>query len=85
MKSTGIVRQVDQLGRVVLPIELRRTMGINEKDPMEVFVDGENIVLRPYQSSCIMCPENDQTKMIIYNGKYICINCISKINTQVNI
>ena len=55
MKSTGIVRKVDELGRVVLPIELRRTLEIAEKDPMEVFVDGSTIILKKYEPSCIFC------------------------------
>lgn len=50
MKSTGIVRKVDELGRVVVPIELRRTLGIEEKDAVEIFVDGENIILRKYET-----------------------------------
>lgn len=55
MKSTGIVRKVDELGRIVLPIELRRTLGIEEKDRIEIFVDGESIILRKYQPACIFC------------------------------
>lgn len=51
MKSTGIVRKVDELGRVVIPKELRRTMGIEEKDPLEIFVDGDKIILRKYEPS----------------------------------
>lgn len=50
MKSTGIVRKVDELGRVVLPIELRRTLGIEERDAIEIFVDGDKIVLRKYET-----------------------------------
>ena len=49
MKSTGIVRKVDELGRIVLPIELRRTLGIEEKDRIEIFVEGESVILRKYQ------------------------------------
>lgn len=49
MKSTGIVRKVDELGRVVIPKELRRTMGIEEKDPMEIFVDGDKIIFKKYE------------------------------------
>lgn len=67
MKSTGIVRKVDELGRIVLPIELRRTLGIEEKDRIEIFVDGESIILRKYQPACIFC---DNAKDIInYKGK----------------
>ena len=66
MKSTGIVRKVDELGRIVLPIELRRTLGIEEKDRIEIFVDGESIILRKYQPACIFC---DNAKDIInYKG-----------------
>lgn len=53
MKATGIVRKVDELGRIVIPIELRRTMGIDIKDPLEIFVDGEKIILRKYEPTCI--------------------------------
>ena len=53
MKSTGIVRKVDELGRIVLPIELRRTMDIAEKDAIEIYVDGASIILRKYEPTCI--------------------------------
>jgi len=59
VKSTGIVRKVDELGRVVIPIELRRTLGIDIKDPVEIYVDGENIILKKYQPSCIFCDKAD--------------------------
>lgn len=51
MKSTGIVRKVDELGRVVIPIELRRVLGIEEKDPVEIYVDGDKIILKKYTDS----------------------------------
>ena len=77
MKSTGIVRKVDELGRIVLPIELRGTLGIEEKDRIEIFVDGESIILRKYQPACIFC---DNAKDIInYKGKNICPDCIKKL------
>ena len=80
MKSTGIVRKVDELGRIVLPIELRRTLGIEEKDRIEIFVDGESIILRKYQPACIFC---DNAKDIInYKGKNICPDCIRAMNEQ---
>lgn len=80
MKSTGIVRKVDELGRIVLPIELRRTLGIEEKDRMEIFVDGESIILRKYQPACIFC---DNAKDIInYKGKNICPDCIRAMNEK---
>ena len=79
MKSTGIVRKVDELGRIVLPIELRRTLGIEEKDRIEIFVDGE-FILRKYQPACIFC---DNAKDIInYKGKNICPDCIRAMNEK---
>ena len=80
MKSTGIVRKVDELGRIVLPIELRRTLGIEEKDRIEIFVDGESIILRKYQPACIFC---DNAKDIInYKGKNICPDCIRAMSEK---
>ena len=80
MKSTGIVRKVDELGRIVLPIELRRTLGIEEKDRIEMFVDGESMILRKYQPACIFC---DNAKDIInYKGKNICPDCIRAMNEK---
>lgn len=80
MKFTGIVRKVDELGRIVLPIELRRTLGIEEKDRIEIFVDGESIILRKYQPACIFC---DNAKDIInYKGKNICPDCIRAMNEK---
>ena len=77
MKSTGVVRQLDNLGRVVLPIELRRTMDISVKDPLEVFVDGDSIVLRKYQPGCIFCGATD--RLTAFRSKYICPDCIESI------
>ena len=80
MKSTGIVRKVDELGRIVLPIELRRTLGIEEKDRIEIFVDGESIILRKYQPACIFC--NNAKDIINYKGKNICPDCIRAMNEK---
>ena len=77
MKSTGIVRKVDELGRIVLPIEMRRTLDIAEKDALEIYVDGDNIILRKYQPTCIFC---DNAKGVIsFKGKNVCPDCISKL------
>ena len=77
MKATGIVRKVDSLGRIVLPIELRRVMGIDIKDPIEIFVDGEQIILKKYQPSCIFCDSNDD--IVNFKDKKICRNCIEEL------
>lgn len=77
MKATGIVRKLDQLGRIVIPKELRNTFYLKEDDPIEIFVDGNDIILRKYQPACIFC--NDASDVIKYEGKNICRNCIKKI------
>ncbi|MHB8063382.1 MAG: AbrB/MazE/SpoVT family DNA-binding domain-containing protein [Ruminiclostridium sp.] len=73
MRATGIVRKVDELGRVVLPVELRRTFGIEEKDPLEIYVDGETIILKKYESACIFCENAKDVQA--YKGKNICQSC----------
>jgi len=77
MKATGIVRRIDELGRIVIPKELRRTMGINEDDPMEIFIDGEQIILRKYVPGCIFCGSMEDT--LDMSGQPICIACAHKI------
>ncbi len=77
MKSTGIVRKVDELGRVVIPIELRRTLGIGEKDALEIFVDGEKIVLKKYEPACIF--SGNAENLIFYRGKLISQDCVKEL------
>ncbi len=77
MKSTGIVRKVDELGRIVLPIELRRTLDIAERDTLEIYVSEDTIMLKKYQPSCVFC---DGAKNIVtYKGKNVCNNCIAAL------
>ena len=77
MKATGIVRKVDELGRVVLPIELRRNLDINEKDALEIYVDEDRIILKKYEPACIFC--NQALDTIVYKGKNICANCLAEL------
>lgn len=77
MKSTGIVRKVDELGRVVLPIELRRTLDINEKDALEIYVDGATIILKKYEPACIFC--DNAKDVVVYKGKNICKECMTTL------
>ncbi len=77
MKSTGIVRKVDELGRVVIPIELRRTLNIEEKDSLEIYVDGEHIILKKYEPACIFC--GNAKDIINYKGKNICPICMGEL------
>ena len=80
MKSTGIVRRVDELGRVVLPIELRRTLEIEERDQLEIMLEDDRIILRKYQPTCIFC--GAETDLLEYRGKRICGKCLKEINEQ---
>lgn len=77
MKSTGIVRKVDELGRIVLPIELRRTFSIEEKDALEIYVDESTIILKKYEPACIFC--NDASNVTNYRGKNICQACMDEL------
>lgn len=77
MKSTGIVRKVDELGRVVLPMELRRTLNIGEKDALEIFTEGSSIILKKYEPACIFCA--DAKDVINYKGKNICVSCMNEL------
>ncbi len=81
MKSTGIVRKVDELGRVVIPIELRRTLGIDIKDALEIYVDGEHIIFKKYQPACIFC--DSATDVTNYRGKLICRECLETMKKDV--
>ena len=78
MKATGIVRRVDELGRVVLPIELRNKFGITEKDPMEIYVEGNAIILKKYEPNCVFCGNAKQLSE--YEGKNICSKCAEAIS-----
>jgi len=80
MKSTGIVRKVDELGRVVLPIELRRTLNIAEKDALEIYVDGATIILKKYEPACIFCDNAKDIK--VFKGKNICSDCLAALSKE---
>ncbi|MFS1511856.1 AbrB/MazE/SpoVT family DNA-binding domain-containing protein [Chengkuizengella sp. SCS-71B] len=77
MKATGMVRKIDELGRVVIPMELRRTLGIAEKDPMEIFTTEDSIVLKKYAPGCEFCGELDIK--VVLNGKQVCHKCVSSV------
>ncbi len=77
MKSTGITRKIDELGRIVLPIELRRKMGIAEKDSLEIYVEGDTIILQKYEPACIFC--GNAKNVITYKDKNVCTNCAKEL------
>ncbi len=79
LKSTGIVRKVDELGRVVIPIELRRTLGIHEKDALEIYVDNEKIILKKYEPACVFCGNAEGVSL--FKGKNVCSSCIETMTT----
>ena len=78
MKATGIVRRIDELGRIVLPIDVRRTLCLNEKDPVEIFTDDDSIILKKFISTCVFCSNTEN--LISYNGSGVCRDCIDKIS-----
>ena len=78
MKSTGVVRRVDELGRIVIPIELRRNLDIGEKDALEIYVDGNHIILKKYEPACIFC--GDAKDIHNFKENNVCKNCLSELN-----
>jgi transcriptional pleiotropic regulator of transition state genes len=77
MKSTGIVRRIDPLGRVVLPKELRDVLDIPVKTPLEIYVEGDSIILKKYTPDCLLCGEGDN--LVSFKGKWICKSCIKDL------
>lgn len=77
MKSTGIIRRVDELGRVVIPIEIRNQFNIVEKDPIEIYVDGSSIILKKFEPNCVFC--GSTKNLLTYNDRLICGECSKKI------
>lgn len=77
MKSTGIVRKVDELGRIVIPIELRRSLEISEKDSLEIYVEDGKIILKKYSPSCAFC--ENASEITVFKGRNICQNCLEEL------
>lgn len=77
MKATGITRPVDALGRIVIPMEIREAFDIKTKDTLEIFVEGNNIVLKKHGANCIFCEESEN--LVSFEGKSICRSCLEKI------
>ena len=77
MKTTGMVRQLDSLGRIVLPIELRRTLEIHTKDMLEIMVEGNSVILRKYEPNCLFC--GSSSGLTPYKDKMICRRCLKEI------
>lgn len=77
MKSTGIVRPIDEVGRIVIPIEIRNTLDIQSRDKVEIFIDDDKIILKKYEPACIFCGNASDVKF--YKGKLICKDCLEEI------
>ena len=77
MKLTGVVRRIDELGRITLPMELRRNFDLAEKDALEIYVESDKIILKKYEPSCIFCGEAKD--VINYKGKIICRKCLDEM------
>ena len=79
MKTTGMIRQLDALGRVVLPIELRRTLDINTRDMLEILVEGNSVILHKYEPNCLLCGSG--SGLTPYKDKQICKRCLSELKS----
>lgn len=77
MKSTGIVRNIDELGRIVVPKEIRKKLGIANTDPVEIYVEGDKIILTKYLPVCHFCSRSEN--VVEYKGKKICKSCIEEL------
>ncbi len=80
MRSTGILRRVDGLGRITLPMELRRTLDISEHDQLEIYLDDDHVVLRKNEKNCVLC--NSNARLVEFNGKNICQDCIEALKNR---
>ena len=78
MKSTGIIRKVDDMGRIVLPIELRRSLEIDDGTPLEIYVEGESIVLKPSKEVCIFCGSSQKVQQ--FKGRCVCESCREELS-----
>ena len=77
MKSTGMNRKIDELGRIVIPMEIRRTLDIKEKDQLEIFVEGNTVILKKFEPACVFC--GDIRNVLTHRERLVCHNCISEL------
>ncbi len=77
MKSTGVVRKIDELGRIVIPMEIRNTLGIESRDPLEIFTEGDKIILSKYAPSCLFCGNDEGA--VLFRGKMVCRDCLNQL------
>lgn len=77
MKTTGVLRSVDELGRIVIPISMRNTLGISEREKLEISLEGSRIVIQKYEPSCVFC--GSETDILLYGGKRVCRSCAKEL------
>ena len=77
MKSTGIIRKIDELGRFVIPMEMRNKLDISNNDSLEIYVEGTSIILRKYQPDCVFC--GSSKNVVEYKWKNVCEKCLSEM------
>lgn len=80
MKKTGIVRKLDHLGRFVLPMELRKSFDLKPQDSLEIYIDDESIMLKPYRTSCVFCGSTHAEELLVLNEKHVCVSCAEEIS-----
>jgi AbrB family transcriptional regulator, transcriptional pleiotropic regulator of transition state genes len=78
MKPAGVVRKVDQLGRIVLPKSLRKRYQMNEGDPVEILVQGDHIILERYRPRCVFC--SSMEGIVDFKEKQICSDCLREMD-----
>lgn len=78
-KNKGVVRNIDPLGRLVIPKEIRKELGLSQNEPVEMVVQGNQVIVKKYQENCILCGKTQKNKMVIINDKKICDKCIENI------
>ena len=83
VKSTGIVRKVDELGRIVIPIELRRNLDIDEKDSLEIYVEDDHIILKKYSPACAFCSNAGDVKD--FKGRKVCKDCLAELSEMMKV
>jgi transcriptional pleiotropic regulator of transition state genes len=78
MKDTGIIRQIDELGRIVIPIEIRKRLAISERDPLEIYVKGERIILSKPVNQCVFCGKTRNLET--FHEREVCASCRSELS-----
>lgn len=79
----GIVRNIDELGRVTLPKEMRKSFGVKEGEPVDIYFSNGVICIKPIKLQCVCCGSTDEGKLIVKNEVHICIDCIIGLNEEV--